>query len=108
MRKRHRTVTKTGESSDPAKESTGDSGVKCGEKKKTKCLTHKKVLPHTVLLGIKLLKKAQARFLKKLEIGRKEVPHQGPNVESHTDTTSMQIVDLPQKSLVKESIKFNS
>ena len=38
----------------------------------------------------------------------KEVAHWGPNVESHMDTTGMYIVDLPQKSLVKESIKFNS
>ena len=41
VRKRHRTVTKTGGSSDPVKESTGDSGVECGEKKKTR-LQHAK------------------------------------------------------------------
>ena len=69
VRERRRTVTKTGGSSDPAKESTGDSGIECGEKEKTRCPTCKKPLPHTVLLGIKSLKKARARFLKKPEIG---------------------------------------
>ena len=69
VRKRRRTVTKTGGSSDPAKESTGDSGVECGEKRKTRHSTCKKPIPHAVVLGIKSLKKARARFLKKPKIG---------------------------------------
>ena len=141
VRKRCRTVTKTGGSSNSAKESTGDLGVECGEKKKTRHPTCKKALPHTVMIGINLLKKAQARLLKKPKIGgrlrilspdsmkpssngqiyttitvtrsgmlttdtdpsppmpgvfalayakeAKEVPHQGPNAESHMDTTGM-------------------
>ena len=69
MRKRHRTVTKTGGSSDPTKESTGDSGIECGEKKKTRHPTHKKLHPHAVLPGIKSFNKAPASFLKKPKIG---------------------------------------
>ena len=61
-------IETTSDSSSPVVRK-GDSGIECGEKKKTRHPTHKKPHPHAVLPRIKSLNKAPASFLKKLEIG---------------------------------------